>query len=93
VSLSGVTLCEFQFSDGEICQLGQALEIGGPEILSTDSEEMPIKIATTLGQLRLSFRTMALALDTGESVAYETIAGASDSYWTDWEARSKSAKP
>lgn len=93
VSLSGVTLCEFQCHDGEICQLGQALEVGGPEILSTESEEMPIKIATTLGELRLSFRTMALALDTGESVTYESIAAASDSYWADWEARSKAAKP
>jgi hypothetical protein len=92
VSLSGVTLCEFQYFGGEVCHLRQALEVGAPEILSTESEEMPITIATTLGNLRLSFRAMRLALDTGEAVAYESIARASDSYWAEWKARSTDAQ-
>jgi hypothetical protein len=91
ISPSGVTLLEFVHFDGEVSSLCRALEIGGPEILATESKEMPIALETTLGQLRLAFESMDLALDTGRSLTFQALQQASEAYWSEWKARSGEA--
>jgi hypothetical protein len=58
LSLSGVSLLEFHHFDGEVTPLARALEIGGPEILSTSSEALPIVVETTMGQLKVGFQSL-----------------------------------
>ncbi|HEX9181616.1 MAG TPA: hypothetical protein VF876_00015 [Burkholderiales bacterium] len=51
---------------GPASSLREELEIGGPEILKTESESMPINIETTMGQMILDFQSIRFALDTGQ---------------------------
>jgi hypothetical protein len=84
-----VRRCEFRNFDGTTSSLRDELEIGMPEILSTESESMPVTVETTMGQLILDFESIRFALDTGESVDYSTIERVCDEYWTEWKAKSE----
>src|SRR4051794_40981056 len=42
-------------------------------ILSTDSDAMPVRIATTEGFLVLDFDSLDISLDTGQSISYEQL--------------------
>ena len=70
VTLSGLTRLEFHNSDGTTTPLREEIELGTPEILSTESESMPIKVETTMGHLTLDFQSISFALDTGQSIKY-----------------------
>ena len=63
----------------------------GIEILSTDSEAMPVKIATTTGFLTLDFDTLEIRLDTGQSVDYDQVYRVCCAYWDEWSAKHKNA--
>jgi hypothetical protein len=89
VTLRDVTLCEFRHFDGETVTLPEALKVGEPEILSTDSESLPVTIHTTLGQIVAAYGGVEFALDTGEIVSFADIASAATSYWDDFESRRK----
>jgi hypothetical protein len=89
LTLSGVTRLEFHDFDDTVTSLQEVLDIGSPEILSTDSKSMPVSIATTLGQLTLDFKTIAFTLDTGQTVTYEAIEKVCEEYWTEWEAKAE----
>jgi len=89
VTLSGLTRLEFQDFDGTTTLLKEEIEIGTPEILSTESESMPIKIETTMGQLTLDFQSMSLALDTGQAIDYEAVEKVCEEYWTEWKAKAE----
>ena len=90
LTLTGLRRCEFRDSGGTTTTpLQEALEIGTPEILSTETS-MPVIIATTLGELILDFDSIRFALDTGEATDYETISKVCDEYWTEWQAKSES---
>ena len=89
IVLSGLTLLEFHDFAGTKISLAEELEIGTPEILSTESESMPIKIETTMGQLTLSFQSIRFTLDTGGDIEYEAIARVCEEYWADWNARAE----
>ena len=88
--LSGFRHIELADSDGkkkdsELADISKS----GIEILSAESEAMPVKISTTSGYLTLDFDRIEIALDTGREVSYEEIDQASSDYWQEWEARSK----
>lgn len=89
LSLTGVSRCEFRDFGGATGSLRDELEIGTPEILSTESQSMPVTVETTMGQLILDFEDIRFALDTGESVDYSTIERICDEYWTEWKAKSE----
>lgn len=57
------------------------------EILSTDSESMPVKISTTHGYVLLDFDALEIALDSGGEVSYEEVLKACTEYWDEWSAR------
>ena len=81
ITISGLIRQEFHDFDGVITSLREEMEIGTPEILSTDSESMPIKIKTTMGQLTLDFQDISFALDTGQAAEYGTIEKVCEEYW------------
>jgi hypothetical protein len=83
LTLSGITRLEFHDFDGTRETLQEQLDIGSPEILSTESDSMPASIATSLGQLTLDFRSISFALDTGQAVEYEAIEKVCEEYWTE----------
>ena len=85
VILSGIKNIEFRNFDGTTSSLNEEIEIGMPEILSTESESMPVKVETTMGQLILDFQSISFALDTGQAVEYETIAKVCEEYWREWK--------
>ena len=91
LTLSGLTRVEFHNFDGTPSSLREELDIGSPEILSTDSKSMPVLIATTLGHLTLDFQSISFALDTGQAVEYEAIEKVCDAYWTEWNAQPEQA--
>ena len=50
------------------------------QILSTDSEAMPMVIDTTMGQLTLDFEHIELALDTGSPITFQALDEAAEAY-------------
>lgn len=64
----------------------------GTEILSTDSETMPVKIFTTSGILTLNFDYIDITTDTGRPVSYEEIDRASLEYWDEWSIKAKASQ-
>jgi hypothetical protein len=56
-------------------------------ILSTESEDCPVKIATTEGELELSFASSRLSLDTGEPITHEELCEACERYWENFGKR------
>jgi len=83
LTLSGITRLEFHDFDGTRETLQEQLDIGSPEILSTESDSMPALIATSLGQLTLDFQSISFALDTGQAIEYEAIEKVCEEYWTE----------
>src|SRR5512139_3111019 len=83
LTLSGITRLEFHDFDGTRETLQERLDIGSPEILSTESDSMPASIATSLDQLTLDFQSISFALDTGQAVEYEAIEKVCEEYWTE----------
>jgi len=83
LTLSGITRLEFHDFDGTRETLQDQLDIGSPEILSTESDSMPASIATSLGQLTLDFQSISFALDTGQAVECEAIEKVCEEYWTE----------
>lgn len=92
LTLSGLTRTEFLNFDGSPSSLTDELDGGLPEILSTDSEAMPVSIATTTGTMILDFSNIAFALDTGEPVSFEAIAKVCEEYWTEWKEKAEQAR-
>lgn len=59
------------------------------EILSTDSDDIPVHIVTTQGEIDVEFQTFTLTLDDGQPVTFEQLCDACERYWTRWEEESK----
>ena len=89
ITLSGVKQITFQDFDGQTSSLENELELSTPEILQTDSETMPIYIATTAGTLILNYESINFNLDTGQPVEFETIEVICREYWEEWSKRIK----
>lgn len=90
LTLKGISHLEFIDFDGTKSSLKEEIEIGSPYILSTDSEVMPIKIETTMGQLILEFQEISFNLDTGQVIEFDDIKKEAENYWTEWQADSGS---
>ncbi|MCD4780811.1 MAG: hypothetical protein K8S27_09735 [Candidatus Omnitrophica bacterium] len=73
LTISGLTRLEYLDYDGKSSSLAEEIEVAMPEILSTDSDSMPITVNLTTGHLLLDFRRISFALDTGEAVEFEVI--------------------
>jgi len=95
LTLAGVRQAEcrdFSGAASSATSLREELEIGTPEILKTESESMPLTIETTMGQLVLDFKSIQFALDTGQSIEYESIEKICDEYWTEWQAKAEQVR-
>ena len=90
--MSGVTRVEFLNFDGSPSSLCDELDGGLPEILSTQSEGMPVLISTTAGTMILDFKKISFALDTGGSVTFEAIVKVCEEYWTEWQKKADQAR-
>lgn len=93
LTLEGVKLAECRDFDGSTVPLSEELEAATPEILSTDSEGMPVCIETTTGRLILDFVSIRLVLDTGQEIGYETIEEVCREYWTELETQAEQITP
>jgi hypothetical protein len=92
LTLSGVTRMEFHAFDGSTSTLRETIEVGRPEILSTESASMPVTVDTTMGRLILDFESICFALDTGESIEYDAMEKACEEYWAEWEAKAEQTR-
>ena len=93
LTLKGLKQLEFYNFDGTMKNTAQEeLEIGSPEILSTKSEAMPIRIETTMGYLILNFEAIEFSMDTGQKIKYESIEKVCEEYWTEWNAKAEKAR-
>ena len=89
LTIEGLKHVSFRDFDSKLETLQEAINTGSLEILSTDSEDMPVKIFTTLGELILDFESIRFALDTGQEIDFEMIDKVSEEYWDEWEERAK----
>jgi hypothetical protein len=87
LTLSGVRQLQFRDFSGSISSLPAELELTAPEILSSESQQMPVTVETTGGQLLADFDNVQFALDTGERVSYEAIERVCRDYWNEWSAK------
>ena len=90
--LHGVRRFEFAVFDAEeiTTSLDEIAE-SGLEILSTESQAMPVKIETTQGFLTVDFDSLDITLDSGQPVAHEQIDRVSAEYWDEWSAAHQKA--
>lgn len=89
LKLGGLSEIEFSDYDGMSVPFDEELKLIQIEILSTDSKNMPVSIATTDGILKLDFETLNIYLDTGKEIQYSDVAKAAEDYWNEWEAKAK----
>src|SRR6476620_3715550 len=59
------------------------------EILSTESEDVPVHIITTFGELDIDFEAFSLSLDNGRPITFEELCDACENYWNRWENEAK----
>lgn len=59
------------------------------QILSTESEDVPVHIITTLGELDIAFEDFSLSLDNGSQITFKELCDACDNYWNRWENEAK----
>jgi hypothetical protein len=83
LTLQNVKRLEFHEFEGTGASLQETIETGSCEILSTESESMPVTITTTLGRLTLDFQQISFALDTGQPIEYEAIVKVCEEYWSE----------
>jgi len=62
------------------------------EILSTESEDVPVHIITTLGELDIAFEGFSLTLDNGRRITFKELCDACENYWNRWENEAKQNK-
>jgi hypothetical protein len=55
------------------------------EILNTESEDIPVHIVTTQGEIDAAFQSFTLALDDGQPITFEELCGACERYWRGWK--------
>lgn len=63
------------------------------EILSTESDDVPVHVITTFGELDIDFEAFSLSLDNGKPITFEELCEACESYWNRWENETKRKKP
>ena len=64
----------------------------GTEILSTESDDVPVHIVSTLGDLFIEFDSFTISLDTGEQVSFKELGDACDLYWKQWQEESEAKR-
>ena len=89
LKLGGLSEIEFSDYDGMSVPFDEELKLIQIEILSTDSKNLPVSIATTDGILKLDFESLNIYLDTGKEIQYSDVAKAAEDYWNEWEAKAK----
>ncbi len=62
------------------------------QILSTESDDVPVHIVTTLGELNLEFDDFSLLLDNGRRITFLELCDACENYWNRWENEAKQNK-
>lgn len=92
LTLEGVMDFGYKDFDGNKSKLHEEIEIASVEILSTDSESMPIKVFTTMGELTLNYKCVRLSLDTGQEVSFQMVSKICEEYWEEFEERRKDKK-
>jgi len=60
-------------------------------ILSTESDDVPVHVFTSLGELDIDFDELSLSLDNGRRITFEELCEACESYWDRWEKEAKSS--
>jgi hypothetical protein len=91
LTLSGVRQLQFRDFSGTISSLPDELALTATEILSSESQSMPVTVETTAGQLLADFDAVQFALDTGQPVGYDAIEKACHEYWDEGSAKHKKA--
>jgi len=89
LTIKSITQLDIFNYDGHTLSLTKEVEEARPEILSTDSTSMPIKINLTIGQMVMSFEDISITLDTGGAIDFEQMEKVCDDYWTEWKAKSR----
>ena len=90
LKLRGIKKSEFEDFDGKKNSLQEEIDSNNEiEILSSDSNSMPVIINTTMGKIILDFENISFFLDSGEEIEFDTISKVCDDYWTEWENNSK----
>jgi len=91
LKMTGVTKAEFHDYEGNVSTIAEELDLCVPEILSTESEAMPISVMCTTNTLVLDYQDISFALDSGEPVSYEGIEKACHDYWDEWKKKTEPA--
>jgi hypothetical protein len=87
VTLNDVAKCEFQYSDGSVEPLVEAVSSAEPEILSTESVDFPATIYTTLGDLVVSYSSIDMTLDNGDPLSFRALSRTAREYWDEFAKR------
>ena len=92
LKLGGLSEIDFIDYEGKSVPFDEELRLIQIEILSTDSKDMPVSIATTDGILKLDFERLNIYLDTGQEIQYSEVAKAAEDYWNEWEQKAKNVE-
>ena len=86
IRLRGCSVMEYQEYEQPPISDPVAIAAQEPEVLYVRSVE-PLVLDCREGELRLSYDSMEVFLDSGEPVTYEQLSSASKRYWDGWSKR------
>lgn len=90
LKLYGVKSCIFtDFNGNEEESLADTFDSNTPQILSTQSESMPVLLHTLLGRLILEYDSIKCFLDSGDEIDCETIFNVCTEFWEEWSNKHK----
>jgi hypothetical protein len=93
LNLENCTLFQMEIWDEEITTSDHKKIVATEtEILSTESDDVPVKIFSTNGTLLLDFESFTISLDSGEQITFEELGDTCDLYWKNWKKETEAKK-
>ncbi len=88
VTLHGCSRFRYRLFEGESTENLSQIALAAPEILYVN-QRPELVLLCTCGELEITYDSMAVALDTGETVSEDQLVQAAQRYWDGWEATNR----
>lgn len=93
LKMTGLKQFDFYNEDNVKMRLAEGLLSCSHEIVSVETERMPIEVKLDWGRMILDYDDIQCSYENGDPVTFEKIRHISDEYWTEWNDGKSRAFP